>query len=195
MPSFNDIKTIYNPSRQGTTFPWDYMEEWIASAEELGLQLEPDFQRAHVWNEAQQIAYVEHVLRDGYAGRTIYFNRGKWVWREKATGKLYFGGLSKEREAEASWQGYYMYYLVDGLQRLTAARRFMRGQIPAFGHYREAWTGHLPMHVSFSAVFGELNNRADILSWYLDINSGGVLHTTDEIERVRALLSAEQAKG
>ena len=31
---------------------------------EMGLQLNPDFQRGHVWTEEQQIAWIEYHLRE-----------------------------------------------------------------------------------------------------------------------------------
>ena len=40
----------------------------------MGLQLNPEFQRGHVWTEEQQIAWVEYYLRGGKSGNTIYLN-------------------------------------------------------------------------------------------------------------------------
>jgi hypothetical protein len=37
----------------------------------------------------------------------------------------------------------------------------------------------------------ELKTRREVLQWYLDLNAGGVVHTTKEIERVRELLAKE----
>lgn len=37
----------------------------------------------------------------------------------------------------------------------------------------------------------ELRTRAEVLRWYLQLNSGGVVHTEEELARVRALLEAE----
>lgn len=39
---------------------------------EMGLQLNPEFQRGHVWTEEQQIAWLEYHLRGGKSGNTIY---------------------------------------------------------------------------------------------------------------------------
>jgi hypothetical protein len=48
---------------------WRYLEEWITSQAEINLNLDPDFQRAHVWTRQQQTAYVEYVLRGGEAAK------------------------------------------------------------------------------------------------------------------------------
>jgi hypothetical protein len=195
MPRFQDIPTTYNPSSTGVTFSWDYMEDTLSDAERHGLQIEPDFQRSHVWTLDQQIAYVEHVLRNGYAGRTIFFNRGPWCYRLKESPNVLRLGMPKN-DSDCAWQGYYQYVLVDGLQRLTAARRFMRGEIPAFDCTIDQWESkRLPSHVCFLAVYGELKTRADVLQWYLDLNAGGVIHTSEEIDRVRGLLEQERQKG
>ncbi len=44
------------------------VDVWV---NEYGLQLNPDFQRGHVWAEEQQIAFVEFILRGGMTGRDL----------------------------------------------------------------------------------------------------------------------------
>lgn len=45
-----------------------------------GLNLEPDFQRGHVWTDAQRISYMEGILRGtvGESQRVIQFNAPHW---------------------------------------------------------------------------------------------------------------------
>lgn len=48
--------------------PWGYIEKHlksILSDGPSGLNLDPDFQRAHVWTEEQQRAYIEYQLMGG----------------------------------------------------------------------------------------------------------------------------------
>ena len=48
---------------------------WIEENErENGLQLNPAFQRGHIWNEEQQISWLEFFLKGGQSGNHIYFN-------------------------------------------------------------------------------------------------------------------------
>ena len=139
----------------------------------LGLDLDPDFQRGHVWTEAKQIAYVEFCLRDGQGSRTLLFNHPGW-------NKDYKG----------------MMVLVDGKQRLEAVRKFLRNDLPIFGGNRlndfedkDRLLRTNAAHFTFSV--NALPTRREVLEWYLQINSGGVVHTAEELAKVEELLKNE----
>ena len=91
------------------------LEEWQA---ESGLQLNPDFQRGHVWTPQQQSRFMEYTLRGGRSGQVIYFNQPGW-------------------HLSVAAGAYNDLICVDGLQRLTAIQRFMANEIPAFGQLRQ----------------------------------------------------------
>ena len=74
------------------------IDVWV---KEYGLQLNPDFQRGHVWTEEPQRAFVEFILRGGMTGRDLYFNQPGWM---------------------VDFEGEFV--CVDGLQRITALQRF-----------------------------------------------------------------------
>lgn len=134
------------------------------------LDLNPDFQRGHVWTDEQRSRYVEYVLRGGEGGKELLFNcRGWQSVRTKTPGP---------------------YQIIDGLQRLTAVRRFLAGELRAFGHYRGQFQGPMQHYLGFRWRMFELT-RAEVLQFYLDLNAGGTPHAESEIERVRALLSKE----
>lgn len=144
------------------------LEEWADTTGGMGgLDLSPDYQRAHVWSRAQQIAYVEYQLRGGEVGRGIIFNSPDWH-RDYA------------RPTE----------LIDGKQRLEAVRAFLNNQIPVFGCTFSARTDRLPQHLTFSFRVCTLETRAEVLQLYLNINAGGTPHTAEELDRVRKLLAA-----
>ena len=45
---------------------WDYLEDWIGRDRgDLYLDMNPEYQRDHVWTEEQQIAYIEYKLKGG----------------------------------------------------------------------------------------------------------------------------------
>jgi hypothetical protein len=166
---FNEIPQ-YPRSNWSVDISWRDILGWVEkqiSGE--GLDLAPDFQRGHVWTTEQRIRYVEHVLRGGETGKDLSFNRPGWSFSS----------------AEGPYQ------ILDGLQRLTAAMMFMRGELPAFGRRVGEFTGHPRMWVSFRWRVFELPTRADVLRYYLDMNAGGTPHAESEIERVRALLAKE----
>lgn len=82
-------------------------------------------------------------------------------------------------------------YCVDGLQRLTAMRRFLKNEIPIFGTYCNEFEDSNALY-SFSLKFNVncLQTRKDMLQWYIDMNSGGTVHSEEEINRVKKLLTA-----
>lgn len=170
---FSDIPQLTRSGTYQVNQAWEYIEEWIAERNECDanrLILEPDFQREHVWNETQQRRYVEYILRGGESGKVLYFNCSSWM---KAFNTPIF--------------------LVDGLQRLTAVRKFLRNDLKIFdGCYRTDFDGRLPWKAEFLINVNDLPTRKDVLQWYIDLNAGGTPHTELEIDRVRALLDKEK---
>lgn len=163
---FSDIK-LFPRAIYEIDVRWDSVERHLLDCE--GLDLDPDFQRAHVWTVAQQRAYVEYMLRGGEVARTVCVNAPRW---------------DKE--------GYAGAVLVDGKQRLEAVRSFMRGDLPIFGGHRRGdftdsprvFAGRLKWCVT------ALPTRAAVLDLYLNINAGGTPHSAEEIARVRLLRDA-----
>lgn len=174
--SFFDIPRLIDRGTYSVNVGFGYLEKQLAewSSYPGGLDLDPDFQRGHVWTEAQQVAFVEYALRGGLESSSgvLLFNCADWD-----------GKVGQPIE------------IVDGLQRLTAVRAFLGGRIPAFGRLRSQYSGSLPSTGSwrFEVHVNKLRTRAEVLRWYLEINSGGVVHSAEEIDRVRGLLAAEGA--
>lgn len=172
---FRDIPQFVDSGSYAVDVSWDYLESSLAQWNEGGLlDLDPDFQRAHVWTEDKQIQFVQFVLRGGKSAQNIYFNCASWSGRN-------------------NWKTEQPILLVDGKQRLEAARRFMRNEIPAFGSLFSEYTDRIRITgPSFRMHVNDLQTRAMVLQWYLDLNTGGVVHTSEEIEKVRQLLKSEQ---
>ena len=172
MMKYFDIPKFTNRGSYTVDIPWGYVEDNLEDWGSSGLyklDLNPDFQRAHVWTREKQIAYVEYILRGGHAAREIYWNCTGWM-------RGYEGPM----------------VLVDGKQRLEAVRAFMRGDIPAFGAPHSEFD-KIPFDAcSMRWYVNDLKTRAEILQWYIDLNTGGVVHTEEEIEKVRRLLAAEK---
>lgn len=145
---------------------WEDIESAIERYKKnYDLQLCPDFQRGHVWTEAQQIAYVEYMLKEPQSGgNVILFNHPNWMH---------------------SYEG--EFDLVDGLQRLTAAMKFLNNELRAYGHYYREYEGRLSDSVKFVFQISNLKTRKDVLKWYLQLNTGGTQHSVEEIERVKKL--------
>lgn len=70
IPKFIEFGLI-NPTSIGFVFYVNYVENEI---KEYGLEMNPDFQRGHIWTEEQQSKYIEFILKGGKSGRDFYFN-------------------------------------------------------------------------------------------------------------------------
>ena len=171
--NFSDIPQLTPPGRYMVNVGWSYLEDWLKDMSEgAKLELQPDFQRAHVWNPNQQRRYVEFILRGGRSARTLYWNCSTW-----------------DNRMDTPLQ------LVDGLQRLTAVREFLGDRLAVFGRFFGEFTGKLRLAgPDFVMNVNNLPDRSAVLQWYLDLNDGGVQHTEEEIVRVRKLLAEEQPK-
>lgn len=135
------------------------------------LQLNPDFQRGHVWTEEQQIRYIETLLIGGAKhARIIYLNCPDW-------------NLDNETD-------YHDFTCVDGLQRFTAIEKFVENKIPAFGTLFKDFEDYdyLKRYPMVKININNLKSREEVLRWYLQINDGGTPHTKEEIDRVKKLL-------
>lgn len=163
---FRDIKKFFTPI-YSIDIPLSMFTEKINEyTKEYGLQLNPDFQRGHVWTEEQQIAFIEYLLRGGKTGKDLYFNHVGW-------NRMYKGE----------------FVCVDGLQRITAILRFMNNEIRAFGALLSEFEDKLPWSdYNMKIHINNLKDRKDVLQWYIDFNEGGTPHTKDEINRVKQLM-------
>lgn len=183
-PRDHALYELIRPMRTAT-FKADHffrnLEQGLASLEKSAtanggvFELNPDFQRGHVWDEARQVAFVENIFR-GVAPTTFKFNSAGWNSLSEVAGDLHPNTI----------------VCVDGLQRLTAVRRFIAGEIKAFGLLYEELEGTAfhPGSLRVSIEMFDIKHREELLQFYLDLNSGGVVHSDAELQRVRALLDA-----
>lgn len=142
------------------------------------LELIPDFQRGHVWTQDKQIAFMESVAR-GVAPLVIRFNSPAWL-------SLSEGGHKESDMNPHSVQ------CIDGLQRLTAMREFVAGNFKIFGNYTiddldNTQFSFKRIGMMWNMEMFTFQRRSDLLQFYLDLNSGGVVHSEAELQRVREL--------
>ena len=162
--NFKDIPQFTRIGTYEVSWEFRYFIEHLQNEIKEGLELNPDFQRGHVWTEEQQIAFIEYFLMGGEVG-TLYFNAPNWPDDCKN------------------------YVCVDGLQRITAFTKFYNNELQAFGLYYKEYTGRPSNWIKVNV--NNLKTRKEVLKWYLEINSGGTPHTKEELDRVRKLLEAE----
>lgn len=179
MIRYNEIEKLMPNGSYETCVGLGYIDSWLEEMEEdYGLELNPDFQRGNVWNEEQQIAYVEFLIRGGKSANIIYFNCPTFT----------FGACDRKSDHDDLPM-----QCLDGLQRLTAIRKFLHNELPIFnGNYIDDFEDKkilLRNHDMLKFNVNNLQTRKDILKWYIDYNSAGTYHTKEEIERVRKLLA------
>jgi uncharacterized protein with ParB-like and HNH nuclease domain len=171
---FSEIEQFISSGSYEIDVSLDFLKRTLQHWEEdYGLELNPDFQRGHVWTEEQQIAYMEFLLRGGVTSRVIYFNSPA------------FGGNEKTDLPDTI-------VCVDGLQRLTACLRFIDNEIKVFGHFISEFEDSPRLRQGLKFNVNCLTKREDILKWYIQFNEGGTVHTKEELVRVKELLKLEQ---
>ena len=156
--------------------PFRDLEHTLASYERDYGQLDlcPDYQRGHVWTPDQQQHFIENVLRGivSTAGLQVQFNCPQWD-NEDYAGDLPLG-----------------LQCIDGLQRITAVRAFLRSEVKPFGLTVSDLTNSefaITTRPCLRIAIHAFQTRAELLQHYVDINAGGTPHAPGEIERVRML--------
>ncbi len=168
MMKVEDIQMLTGDGHYTGDIPLGFLKDKIKGWEkEMNLQLNPDFQRGHVWTTEQQIAFMEFILRGGKSS-AIQFNHPGWM---------------------NSFKGEFV--CVDGLQRLTAIVKFVSNELAVFnGNYLKDFDDPewLLRRYDIKIRINNLKTRKEVLKWYLEMNSGGTPHTKDEIEKVESML-------
>lgn len=170
---FKDIMQFTSDGCYQVNYPITSLIKHIEEeVETMGLQLNPNFQRGHIWTEEQQIAWLEYHFRGGKSGNTIYLNYPFW------------GSIKEPNTTE-----YKDYVCVDGLQRITAAQRFVHNEIKVFGSYYREFEDNIRVLPRMMVLnVNNLKTEKEVLQWYIDMNSGGTPHSKQEIEKVKQMI-------
>jgi uncharacterized protein with ParB-like and HNH nuclease domain len=175
-PRFQDIEPFMSDGRYSIDVSFGELEnELNRYREECNLDINPDFQRGYVWTDEQKTKYVEFVLRRGKSSKEFLFNCAGFM-----------RGSTEQM------------VLVDGKQRISACLDFLHNKIPAFGCYYSQFNDNKSSlchnhRYSFKFLINDLETRQEVLEWYLQLNSGGTVHTEEDLNKVRKLLEQEKA--
>jgi hypothetical protein len=169
---YEDIPKLTQGGNYRVNVDWNYLLDVITryQSDHLAqLDMNPSFQRAHVWTEEQQTKYVEFKLRGGSGANEIQFNCRGWM---------------------NGFEGPFV--IVDGKQRIQAVTMFIQGKIKAFGCYLHEYENSKVMLHKCDFVFciNNLDSYLDVMKWYLELNSGGTPHTAEELDKVKNLIAA-----
>lgn len=168
-----DIIKPVRQSRYATQSDWRRFRRMLDSlSEDYGaVELNPDFQRGHVWTEEQQLRYIENTLRGvvSESGFIVQFNCPSWS-KDHGRGDIKEG-----------------IQCIDGLQRITAVCRFLDGEIKPFGLDVRDLDGSrfsVKTNYHFTVQMFDYEWEYELLQHYLDFNTCGTPHDLAEIERV-----------
>jgi len=157
---------------------WTYFLKMLDgyAADYGAVELNPDFQRGHVWTMEQQRHFIENVLRGvvSSSGFLIQFNCPNWDH------DIYEGDLPRG------------FQCIDGLQRLTAVELFLAGEVRPFGLTPDDLSNSAYAIVNryrFRFAVHNFTRKADLLQHYIDLNAGGTPHSSAEIDRIRTMLN------
>ena len=170
------------PHDQGIDFRLDTIVDMVEGDHHWeSFNLNPDYQRSHVWANDQASKFVGFLIEGGQP--PLIFLQRYDTDKNAPKGSEYWN-LPIE--------------VIDGQQRIRAIYGWMKDQYPAtLTDGREIWFHDtdeidrrcLPhIRVAFVDI-----SREERLKFYLSLNRGGTIHTDAEINRVRDLLDKEKS--
>lgn len=149
------------------------------------IDLDPEYQRGHVWEDGQRSAYMGALLE----GRA----------NDSSAIVLFDNFATNQKFATDQDSDTLMYEVVDGKQRLTSIYKFLANEVSArfYDGYEVYYEdldkmNHLAVRNGITVgvgIVGHLSKKG-VLELYLALNTGGTLHTSAEIDRVKALVDA-----
>lgn len=158
-------------------YMWNRLEESLSKTGQDfgGFELTPDFQRGHIWSRRQSEHFIENCLRGVLSPNALLIQFNCPNWNDDLTNTDLPPGLQ----------------CIDGLQRYTAVTSFVKGEIKAFGFTAEDLLGtqFSPSRFTLKVAIHDFQTRHDLLQHYLDLNTGGTVHSDSEIARVKSLLA------
>ncbi len=144
--------------------------------ESYGLDLNPDFQRGHVWSTEQRSNFMEYLIRGGKIFQPIIFNSPA------------FAGLNKSKGSDLSDD----IVIVDGLQRLTTCLLFIDNKLSVFnGNYLSDFDDPkiILRTIDLRIAVNSIQTKKELVKFYIELNEGHIAHTKEELDRVKELLN------
>lgn len=182
------VKPITEPHHTQTVM-WRDIERFIKSLDEDGgFNDSPEYQRGHVWTESQQSGFIENVMRRIIPKSLLSIRLNNPLNDDEVCGKILDEKedwyLDLPREVQ----------VVDGKQRLFAIRRFLKDELTVFNGMKASDfkdSRYDPMNLTIEVNTTAFTTQADVLAYYLDLNTGGTVHTQEEIQKVRDMLESK----
>lgn len=174
---YRTISPLVDPKSAETIFMSNLPRKLAEMKEDAELtggtfDLTPDFQRSNdCWSREQQISYIENVFR-GIAPTELKFNSDNYNLNDPALPENFV--------------------CIDGLQRITAILSFLNEEYAIFSGKITAsslkGTTFDPKLFRLQIKMYNFTERNDLLNFYIKLNSGGTVHTSEEIDRVKQMI-------
>ncbi len=170
MAKLEDIPKLLQ-SHYTVTIPFlhipESLDRYKTDQEDTGFKFElnPVFQRGHVWTSIQQSKYIEWVVMGGESGLDVYFNHERWMSDFRAD-----------------------MVCVDGLQRLTAINLFLNDGVKIWGKRFSEYDDPKYLNRRYLRFNIGAHNQQNVLRWYLQMNSGGTVHSKEELDKVKQMI-------
>ena len=164
---YNSLKEIpqFTIANYHVNVPWNHIDSFLGNA--VAVNMDPEYQRGYVWSLYQKERYVEYCLRGGKSGRDIYWNCPNWSANVGTT----------------PWHD--TLELVDGKQRLSAVQAFLSNQLRVFGKTLDEYGGPRQLRSMYHDFVFHVHNlptQQEVIEWYLGMNTGGSIHTEDDLK-------------
>ncbi len=171
MISYRKINKYPKCSHQ-SSIDWDFLLDHLKRyISDRKLDLKPDYQRNYVWNLNQKISFVEEMIKGREGINIIKFAHEKYLF---SSGKV--GPFS----------------ILDGKQRLTSTIEFLAGKFSVFnGNFINDFQDKDIMLRRTGFIFQiiDFQNRKEVLNYYIQLNSGGTIHTEEELDKVKKMIN------
>jgi Protein of unknown function DUF262 len=148
------------------------MSDILSKAYYFGLDLDPDYQRDHVWSIEDKVSLIDSIFNHIDIGKFVY------VYLEWAEN-----------------DGKYAYEVLDGKQRIRAILDFYEDKFPYKGKYFSELSNRDHDHFDgYQISYAEIRNatREQKLRYFLKLNTGGHIMSKEHLEKVREMLELER---
>jgi hypothetical protein len=166
-----EIKEIFKEDECGLRFMSSGIDSLFDYYYRCNLDMEPDYQRGHIWTLEDKVALIDSVFNDIEIGKFVFI----------------FTGYNKDSN----------YEILDGKQRLTALIEFYEGRFKYKGktYYelnRRDQAMFLRFHISYARTDEPISNEMKY-RYFLRLNTRGKEQDPKHIEYVKSLL--EKSRG
>lgn len=179
-----DLKSLLDSARRYDDYLFSYSYQ-----DRSDLSLSPFFQRESVWTDEQKQGLILSILNNLPIGN-FYINRYNF-YRKYDQYKNYQNFLDRKELVELSETDNVVY---DGKQRLSTIIDYLDNQFPIIINGEKYYASNLEQKylqkfdTIVSVIFTDIEDRDELINFYIKINTTQTKHTTKDIELAKSFL-------